>query len=102
MLISQSSKLKPTTFPLLPYQSPFTCDWDKQSLQLDRPRGWTTPITKGIISAVGRQPELDRPMVYVQTDAPINPGNSGGPLIDGDGNLNWHKTHLSIALEGGK
>jgi serine protease Do len=36
---------------------------------------------------VGRQPEVDRPMVYVQTDAPINPGNSGGPLIDRDGNL---------------
>jgi serine protease Do len=51
------------------------------------PEGLDHTVTKGIISAVGRQPELDRPMVYVQTDAPINPGNSGGPLIDRNGNL---------------
>jgi serine protease Do len=37
------------------------------------------------VSAVGRQPDPDHPMVYIQTDAPINPGNSGGPLIDMDG-----------------
>src|SRR6202453_658056 len=51
------------------------------------PEGLDHTVTKGIISAVGRQPEVDRPMVYVQTDAPINPGNSGGPLIDRNGNL---------------
>lgn len=51
------------------------------------PEGLDHTVTKGIVSAVGRQPDVDRPMVYVQTDAPINPGNSGGPLIDRDGNL---------------
>ena len=51
------------------------------------PEGLDHTVTKGIISAVGRQPDVDRPMVYVQTDAPINPGNSGGPLIDRNGNL---------------
>ncbi len=51
------------------------------------PEGLDHTVTKGIISALGRQPEVDRPMVYVQTDAPINPGNSGGPLIDRDGEL---------------
>ena len=51
------------------------------------PEGLDHTVTKGIISALGRQPEVDRPMVYVQTDAPINPGNSGGPLIDRNGNL---------------
>jgi serine protease Do len=39
----------------------------------------------GVVSSVGRQPDPDRAMVYIQTDAPINPGNSGGPLIDMDG-----------------
>jgi serine protease Do len=34
---------------------------------------------------VSRQPDPDKPMVYIQTDAPINPGNSGGPLVDIDG-----------------
>src|SRR6201986_2276173 len=51
------------------------------------PEGLDHTVTKGIISAIGRQPEIDRPMVYVQTDAPINPGNSGGPLVDRNGNL---------------
>jgi serine protease Do len=39
----------------------------------------------GVVSSVGRQPDPDNPMVYIQTDAPINPGNSGGPLVDMDG-----------------
>jgi serine protease Do len=51
------------------------------------PKGLYHTVTKGIVSAVGRQPDVDRPMIYVQTDAPINPGNSGGPLIDRAGNL---------------
>jgi len=38
-----------------------------------------------VVSSVGRQPDPDKPMVYIQTDAPINPGNSGGPLVDIDG-----------------
>jgi serine protease Do len=56
-------------------------------IAIGSPEGLDHTVTKGIVSAVGRQPDLDRPMVYVQTDAPINPGNSGGPLIDRDGNL---------------
>ncbi len=56
-------------------------------LAIGSPEGLDHTLTKGIVSAVGRQPDLDRPMVYIQTDAPINPGNSGGPLIDRDGNL---------------
>lgn len=49
------------------------------------PEGLQNSVTMGVVSAVGRQPDPDRPMVYIQTDAPINPGNSGGPLIDTDG-----------------
>ncbi len=56
-------------------------------LAIGAPEGLDHTVTKGIVSAVGRQPERDRPMVYIQTDAPINPGNSGGPLIDRNGNL---------------
>lgn len=41
----------------------------------------------GIVSAVARQPDPDRPMIYIQTDAPINPGNSGGALVDVEGHL---------------
>jgi len=49
------------------------------------PEGLQNSVTMGVVSSVGRQPNPDRPMVYIQTDAPINPGNSGGPLIDMDG-----------------
>src|SRR5580704_8335883 len=49
------------------------------------PEGLQNSVTMGVVSSVGRQPDPDRAMVYIQTDAPINPGNSGGPLIDMDG-----------------
>jgi serine protease Do len=39
------------------------------------------------VSSVARQPDPDRPLVYIQTDAPINPGNSGGPLVDIEGRV---------------
>jgi serine protease Do len=54
-------------------------------LAIGSPEGLQNSVTMGVISSVGRQPDPDRPMVYIQTDAPINPGNSGGPLIDMDG-----------------
>src|ERR1700674_2995963 len=49
------------------------------------PEGLQNSVTMGVVSSVGRQPDPDSPMVYIQTDAPINPGNSGGPLVDMDG-----------------
>jgi serine protease Do len=51
-------------------------------------------MTIGIISAVGRQPTPDFPMLYIQTDAAINPGNSGGPLLDVEGELIGINTFL--------
>ena len=51
------------------------------------PLGLENSVSMGVVSAVGRQLELDDPMVYVQTDAPINPGNSGGPLVDAAGRV---------------
>jgi serine protease Do len=41
----------------------------------------------GVVSAVARQPDPDKPLTYIQTDAPINPGNSGGPLVDMNGSV---------------
>ncbi len=49
------------------------------------PLGFSSTITSGIISAVGRKAD-DRLGTnftdYIQTDAAINPGNSGGPLVN--------------------
>lgn len=41
----------------------------------------TNTVTKGIVSAVGRNAEAGDGM-WIQTDAAINPGNSGGPLLN--------------------
>jgi len=56
-------------------------------LAVGSPEGLDNTMTIGIISAVGRQPIPDFPMLYIQTDAAINPGNSGGPLLDAEGEL---------------
>jgi serine protease Do len=57
------------------------------ALAVGSPEGLDNTMTIGIISAVGRQPHPDYPMLYIQTDAAINPGNSGGPLLDVEGEL---------------
>lgn len=49
------------------------------------PEGLQSTVTMGIVSSVARQPDPDKPYVFIQTDAPINPGNSGGPLVDMEG-----------------
>ena len=51
------------------------------------PEGLQNSVTMGVVSAVARQPEPEKPLTYIQTDAPINPGNSGGPLVDMNGSV---------------
>jgi serine protease Do len=80
-------KIEAHDLPVITLPEQFHVRLGQTVIAIGSPQGLDHTITKGIVSAVGRQPELDRPMVYVQTDAPINPGNSGGPLIDRDGNL---------------
>ncbi|MFZ0285361.1 MAG: trypsin-like peptidase domain-containing protein, partial [Terriglobales bacterium] len=63
------------------------------------PEGLENSVTMGVVSAVGRQADPDKPMVYIQTDAPINPGNSGGPLVDMNGRVLGINT--MILSEGG-
>jgi serine protease Do len=80
-------KIEEKGLPFIPLPERFDFRLGQTVVAIGAPEGLDHTVTKGIISAVGRQPEADRPMVYVQTDAPINPGNSGGPLIDRNGNL---------------
>lgn len=47
--------------------------------------GYENTVTAGIVSALGRDVEVDETQAYenlIQTDASINPGNSGGPLLN--------------------
>jgi serine protease Do len=80
-------KIEATDLPTLPLLDQFTVHLGQTVLAIGAPEGLDHTVTKGIVSAVGRQPDPDQPMVYIQTDAPINHGNSGGPLVDRDGNL---------------
>jgi serine protease Do len=80
-------KIDAKDLPFIPLPEQFRFRLGQTVVAIGAPEGLDHTVTKGIISAVGRQPDVDRPMVYVQTDAPINPGNSGGPLIDRSGNL---------------
>src|ERR1043166_8281269 len=57
---------------------------------IGNPFGLDQTLTKGLISALGREIEsvTRRPIQgVIQTDAAINPGNSGGPLLDSAGRL---------------
>ena len=69
---------------------------------------YTETVTKGIISALGRDltvtdEETGRPTRLhdlIQTDAAINPGNSGGPLLDDAGKVVGISTAVAASAEG--
>lgn len=49
------------------------------------PYGYGHSMTKGIISALGRELDDLNLFPFIQTDASINSGNSGGPLVNTQG-----------------
>ena len=56
-------------------------------IAVGNPFGLGGTVTRGIISAVGRDINAGPYVDFIQTDAAINRGNSGGPLFDMDGNV---------------
>jgi protease Do-like 1, chloroplastic len=59
-------------------------------MAIGNPFGLGQTVTKGIVSATGREIESVANTAIknvIQTDAAINPGNSGGPLVDSAGRL---------------
>ncbi len=73
-------KIEEKGLPFIPLPEQFHFRLGQTVVAIGAPEGLDHTVTKGIISAVGRQPEVDRPMVYVQTDAPINPGQQRRPV----------------------
>jgi serine protease Do len=69
-------------------------------MAIGSPLGLNNSITVGVISAPVRYLDPEKPMFYIQTDAPINPGNSGGALVDIQGHLVGINT-LIISKSGG-
>jgi serine protease Do len=80
-------KIEGTRLPFVPLREEYKARLGQTVLAVGSPEGLDHTVTRGIVSALGRQRELDHPMIYIQTDAPINPGNSGGALVDRNGNL---------------
>lgn len=62
--------------------------------------GYEHTVTKGIVSALSRDVEVNEKQSYknlLQTDASINPGNSGGPLCNLDGEV----VAINVAIRAG-
>jgi serine protease Do len=62
--------------------------------------GYEHTVTKGIISALSRDVEVNEQQSYqnlIQIDAAINPGNSGGPLLNRDGEV----IGINVAIRAG-
>ena len=58
-----------------------------QVMAIGNPFGVGQTVTKGIVSALGRNIGLMDYSDLIQTDASINPGNSGGALVNMEGKL---------------
>ena len=80
-------KIEGKGFPVVQMGSSKDTEVGEWVAAFGNPFGIGHTITKGIISAKGRDiGELNRFPLF-QTDAPINPGNSGGPLVNMKGQV---------------
>ena len=69
----------------------------EEVIAIGHPFGYTNTVSKGIISATGREIEMPGGVTLrglIQTTASINPGNSGGPLL----NINGEVIGINVAL----
>src|SRR5262249_41755443 len=69
----------------------------EEVIAIGNPFGYENSVSKGIISAVGREIEMPGGVTLsnlIQTTASINPGNSGGPLL----NINGERIGINVAL----
>jgi serine protease Do len=92
-------KIEASGLPSLPFGRYQDVHQGQMVFAFGSPEGLSNSVTRGVVSSIARQPDPDRPMVYIQTDAPINPGNSGGPLVDDEGKVVGINTF--ILTEGG-
>ena len=64
------------------------------------PFGHGHSMTKGIVSAIGRDIDELNLFPFIQTDASINPGNSGGPLVNMKGEVIGVNTAIDARAQG--
>lgn len=76
-------KIEEKELPFLTFADSDTLKAGEWVVAVGNPFGLEGTITKGIVSAKGRQDLGIAPYEdFIQTDAAINPGNSGGPLLN--------------------
>lgn len=87
-------------FPVVPLGTSATLKVGEWVAAFGNPFGHGHSMTKGIISAIGREiDELNR-FPFLQTDASINPGNSGGPLVNMQGEVIGVNTAIDARAQG--
>lgn len=90
-----------------PFDLPVATLGESASLQVGEwvtafgnPFGHGHTVTKGIVSAIGRDLEDINLLPFIQTDASINPGNSGGPLVNLKGEVIGVNTAIDARAQG--
>ena len=84
-------QIKADDLPTVPFVNSDEVRIGQWVLAVGNPMGLTSTVTAGIVSAKGRNININRDRYaienFIQTDAAINPGNSGGALVDLQGGL---------------
>lgn len=90
----------PASLPVMPLGTSSDLMIGEDVIAVGNAYGWKHSVTKGIVSSIGRDVELNEEQSYknlIQTDAAINPGNSGGPLVNADGDV----IAINVAIRAG-
>lgn len=94
-------KITPRTpLPVAPFGTSSDLMLGEDVYAIGNAYGWEHSVTRGIVSALKRDVEVNEEQSYknlIQTDAAINPGNSGGPLLNSDGEI----VGINVAIRAG-
>ncbi len=80
-------KIEGTQLPVAELGDSDALEVGQAVIAIGNPLGLERTVTMGVLSAINRRLDADRPEGLIQTDAAINPGNSGGPLLDSQGRV---------------
>jgi serine protease Do len=88
-------KIEGGPFPYVEFGNSADLMIGEPAITIGNPFGFSSTVTTGVISALGRNVTLPTGFLdevtqiegMIQTDATIDPGNSGGPLLDIHGRL---------------